>query len=389
MVTTHSGVFVRRKGNFMRHSVLFFLTLVLATRIEAASLDEDISVVRTASPTTATSDEVREAWKTLAHAPATAIPTMLRGMNDSNPAVENWIRTAVDQVAQQTLDSGGELPKAALIELLSDTSAAPRARRTAYELLEKIDADKAHELLAGMVDDPSLEMRYDAIAAGIESAKASEGDDAVAKYRMLLESARNLEQIQTCKKALEEAGQKVDLATHMGFVTTWRMIGVFDNRDKAGFDVAYPPEEEIDFSATYDGKESEATWMEGAVTTDDDLGNVDLNDKIGPEKGAVVYAFAEIDMPGAQAAQVRYASPNGTKLWVNGKEVANNEVYHAGGGVDQYVADVPLLKGKNTLLLKVCQNEQTEAWAQDWSFQLRVCEPLGGGLEFDNLTSQN
>ncbi|MCO6047303.1 hypothetical protein NG895_25665 [Aeoliella sp. ICT_H6.2] len=371
----------------MRLILVVGLTMALQAGVQAASLDEAISVVRTASPTQATSNQVREAWKALVAASPDDIPTMLRGMNDSNPAVENWIRTAIDQVAEQTLDSGGELPRAELIDLLADTSAAPRARRTSYELLEQIDADKAHEMLASMVDDPSLEMRYDAIAAGIAAAESAEGDEAVAQYRKLFEAARNLEQIQTCKRALKEAGVEVDLAKHMGFVTAWRMIGVFDNRGQAGFDVAYPPEEQVDFAATYDGKEGEATWKTDLVTTDKELGQVDVNEAIGPEKGAVTYAYAEIDVDESQTAQVRYSSPNATKLWVNGNQVADNEVYHAGGEVDQYVADVTLKKGRNTLLLKVCQNEQKEAWAQDWNFQLRICEPLGGGLQFENVTN--
>lgn len=373
----------------MRFFVMFSLALALAAPAEATSLDEAISTVRTASPTAATSDQVRAAWKTLATASPSEIPTILRGMDDSNPAVENWIRTAVDQVAQRTLDSGGDLPKSSIIELLADTSAAPRARRTAYELLEKIDENKAHKLLAEMVDDPSLEMRYDAIAAGIETAEAAEGDEAAEMYRKLFDSARNLGQLQTCKKALEDAGEEIDLAGHMGFVTAWRMIGVFDNRGQAGFDVAYPPEEGIDFSAKYEGKKGEAAWLSESVTTDDELGKVDLNDAIAPEKGAVAYAYAEIEVPESQAAQVRYASPNATKLWVNGKLVASNEVYHAGGEVDQYTADLKLPAGKNTILLKVCQNEQKEAWAQDWNFQLRVCDPLGGGIEFENVTNDD
>src|SRR5690606_28971136 len=111
-------------------------------------------------------------------------------------------------------------------------------------------------------------------------------------------------------------------------------------------------------------------------------GNIDLNDAMGPEKGAAVYLYSEVDVPTAQVAPVRYASPNGVRVWLNGKLVASNEVYHAGGEVDQYTADTNLVAGTNKLLLKVCQNEQKESWAQNWSFQLRLCDPLGGGIPF-------
>jgi len=31
-------------------------------------------------------------------------------------------------------------------------------------------------------------------------------------------------------------------------------------------------------------------------------------------------------------------------------------------------------------LIKVCQNNQTDSWAQTWSFQARVCDATGGAL---------
>lgn len=370
----------------MRVALLVALTWAFLAPLSAGeSLEGAIESIRKASPTAAATSEVQAAWKTLAAAQPADIPVILRGMNDSNPAVENWIRTAVDSIANRTLQAGGELPKSALEELLADTSAAPRARRTAYEWLEKIDAAEAHALLAGMTNDPSLELRYDAVAAGMEQANSTTGIEAVEQYRKLFDAARDLDQIKKCKVALENAGEKVDLAKHMGFITSWRVIGFFDNSGSDKFNVSYPPEQEVEFAATYAGKNGEASWRPEPVTTDDDLGNIDLNDALGPEKGAAVYLYTEIEVPTAQVAQVRYASPNGVRVWLNGKLVASTEVYHAGGEVDQYTSDVNLVAGKNTLLLKVCQNEQKESWAQNWSIQLRLCEPLGGAIPFTAL----
>lgn len=346
----------------------------------AASVAESLAAVRQASATSASSAPLREAWKSLAAAKADAIPEMLLAMDADHPAAENWIRAAVDAVASRTLEAGEELPSDQLIELLDNTSAAPRARRTAYEWLLRVDAELAESKLAGMVDDPSLEMRYDAIAAGMKGAAAAEGAEQVTAFRRLFESARDLEQIKACKAALEEAGETVDLAERLGFVTHWRLIGVFDNTDQGGFDVVYPPETEIDFDATYEGKNEPAEWQDEPTSTDDELGQLNLNDEVGAKKGAVVYAYAEVDVPEARAAQIRYSSKNATKLWVNGDAVASHEVYHAGGDYDQYAHDVDLQAGKNTILLKVCQNEQTQPWAQEWAFALRVCDALGGGI---------
>ena len=48
--------------------------------------------------------------------------------------------------------------------------------------------------------------------------------------------------------------------------------------------------------------------------------------------------------------------------------------------MDQYVGRGELKAGNNVILLKICQNEQTEAWAQDWKFQLRVCDASGKAI---------
>jgi hypothetical protein len=31
-------------------------------------------------------------------------------------------------------------------------------------------------------------------------------------------------------------------------------------------------------------------------------------------------------------------------------------------------------------VVKVCQNEQTEPWAQNWAFQLRLCDATGKAI---------
>ena len=66
-------------------------------------------------------------------------------------------------------------------------------------------------------------------------------------------------------------------------------------------------------------------------------------------------------------------------MFLNGKEVFAREEYHHGRWPDQYVARARLKEGRNELLLKVCQNEQSEVWAQDWNFQVRLCDPIPPG----------
>src|SRR5690606_37214044 len=261
-----------------------------------------------------------------------------------------------------------------LEKLVRDQQASSRGRRIAYEWIRKFGSSRAETMLDKLYDDHNLELHNDADARLLAWLKGMRKEETGREtlVREALKSARDIDQIKTCRRELEGYGEKIDLARHLGFVTTWRLIGPFDNAGSKGFDVAYPPETEIDFAAGYEGKSGPVAWREEPVTTEDEMGNVDIVEVVGPVKGAVVYLYAELESPEAQQVEVRYASTNATKLWVNGEQVADHEVYHAGNQYDQYLHPVELRKGKNSLLLKVCQNEQTESWAQGWQFMLRV-----------------
>src|SRR5262249_4435543 len=86
--------------------------------------------------------------------------------------------------------------------------------------------------------------------------------------------------------------------------------------------------------------------------------------------------------------EIRAASNNAIRIWLNGKEVFFREEYHHGMEIDQHVGKGTLVKGKNQILIKVCQNEQTDTWAERWSFQLRVCDALGAAVPVTNVTEQ-
>jgi hypothetical protein len=104
---------------------------------------------------------------------------------------------------------------------------------------------------------------------------------------------------------------------------------------------------------------------------------LDLNKLIGRHKGAVAYAYREFETDEARPIEIRLGTPNGWMLWVNGELVFAHEEYHLMSLMDQYRAQAKLKRGTNRILLKICQNEQKEDWAQEWNFQLRVCDSSG------------
>jgi hypothetical protein len=306
-------------------------------------------------------------------------------MNGANPLATNWLRGVVEAVADRAVRSGRPLPADALEAFLLDGSNSPRARRLAFEWLLVAEPAARERLIPQMLDDPSVELRREAVTWAIGRAEKAEGGGApaaevLAAYQRAFAASRDLDQIKQLAEKLEKLGAKPDLPKHMGFVMRWQLIGPFDNSGKKGFPVAYPPEAEP-FSADsqYPGKGKTVRWIEHV--TADPFGMVDLNKALGKEPGAIAYARAELVSDAEQPVELRLGCINASKVWLNGQPVAVHDVYHSGTDIDQYVEPVTLVPGKNVILLKVAQNEQTEEWAQDWAFQLRVCDTVGTAVE--------
>ena len=319
------------------------------------------------------------AMKKVAQADAAALPVIIAAMDDSSPLVENWIRAAAEAIAQKQLGKGQSLPLATLELFLKDTRHSPRGRRLAFELIALEDKTAPDRLIPTLLNDPSVELRREAVAKVLTDAeKISAKQTAVKMYYNAFAAARDLDQIKVASEKLKMFGEEPDVATQMGYITSWKLLGPFDNVDDKGWDTAYPPEAGVDLAKRYAGQKEEIGWINHITT--DPMGVVDLTKALDKHKGAVTYAYAEFLADKAQPADFRLGCINATKLWVNGKELAANHVYHAGMQVDQYIAKGELKAGKNQILIKICQNEQKEVWAQDWKFQLRVCDQIGTAI---------
>jgi hypothetical protein len=357
----------------------------LVGRVEAqpAAIAPSLEVLRKVDREGKGHRAATQAWAQItASADADQLPTILTAMDGAGPLAANWLRAAVDAIAERQVQGKGMLPIANLEAFLNQKQHDQRARRLAYEWIARADSTAPDRLVPQFLDDPSLELRRDAVAKVLTAAEKSTSDgkseEALATYRKALVSARDLDQLKVITEALQKLGQKVDLAHHFGFVQDWQLIGPFDNRQGKGFDVAYPPENGVDLAANYPGQNGEVRWS--ANHTDDEYGQVDLNKVIGKHMGAVAYATAEFNAPRNQAIELRMGSECAIKIWLNGKLLASSENYHANGTMDQYIGAGEIKQGKNVILLKICQNEQTEDWAQDWKFQMRVCDPTGGAV---------
>jgi hypothetical protein len=301
----------------------------------------------------------------LAAMPAGFVIPCLVAFGDATPGGANWLRSGLDRAADRL---GGELAAEPIAAFVADATRPPRARGLAYTWLKSRDAARADRLLDGMLDDPALDLRREAVEKLLAS--VAKADEAAMKtaHRRALAAARDVDQVEQIAGWLGEHGEKVDLAAVLGFVRRWRVSDAFDNARGVGFAKAYPPEE----AAAGTG------WKD--VVSTDRLGIIDLNEAVATQKGVLAYAVADLAMPQGCRAEVRIGSPCAVKVWVNGVAVMSHEIYHASEAVDQYVATADFRAGTNTILVKCCQNEQTQAWAADWKFQLRVCDRLGTPL---------
>lgn len=322
------------------------------------------------------------AWKELSAAGPDALPAILAGMDGANPIAANWIRSAADAVAERGLQKDGKLPATELERFVKDTSHAPRARRTAYEWLLRVDATAADRLIPGMLHDPGVEFRRDAVARLIEQAseaeKGDKGKRAIARYREALGGARDPDQVKKIAKSLRALGEEVDLPTHFGFLMAWKIVGPFDNAERKGFDRVLPPEKGIDFAAIYKGTEGSATWSDYRCS--DEFGKVDLNKALVKKKSVLGYAYTEFTSAVEREVEFRLSTVNAWKLWLNGEPLFGHHEYHHGTEIDHYRVRSKMRRGKNTVLVKVCQNEQTESYAVPWSFQIRVCDASGTAI---------
>lgn len=364
---------------------LLALLLLPATAIHAETTEEALARLKAVGREGAGNPSAARAWKDVVSQGPQALPAILQAMDEAGAVSANWLRTTVDAIAEQALADGKPLPTEALEQFVRQTRHNGGARRLAYEWLCRLDAETPARLLPGMLQDPSPELRRDAVAAVLKQAQAdldkNDQQAARAAYRRALTGACDKDQVDLIAKQLDKLGVKIDLAAHFGFVRSWLLAAPFDNHEGAGFNVAYPPEKGVDPKAVYKGKDGrEARWAAG--TTMDSFGLVNLNAELGKQQGIVAYAYAVVESPRARAIQIRAGSPNALKIFLNGKEVYHRDEYHHGSEVDQHLAGATLKAGRNVLLIKVCQNEQKEDWAQDWKFQVRLCDDVGAAVPF-------
>ena len=323
--------------------------------------------------------EAQRALRKLQATGPDALIPFLKALDDAKPLAANWLANAFEVIADRQRRQGRALPADQLEAFVVDTRHAARARRLAFEWLLREDSTASDRLIPQMLNDPGAEFRRDAVARLIQTSRQlladRNSDRASAVLHRALTGATDDDQVKAIVASLKKLGEQIDLQTHFGFIVEWQILGPFDNTGQQGFDVAYPPESQLDLEGEYDGKLGQVRWA--SIATDSDYGIIDIAKSIAPYKGAVMYLTNSFTSERQQDVEFRIGTPNAWKLWLNGKLLFAREEYHRGMFLDQYRVPVTLKRGENRILIKLCQNEQTEDWAQKYQIQFRVCDPGG------------
>ncbi len=162
-----------------------------------------------------------------------------------------------------------------------------------------------------------------------------------------------------------------DLERRGGFITSWLIIGPFDNERGSGFSRNYPPEKGFDPAAEYPGKAHPVSWRDLPQSPKE---VVDFAALFSPREQCLSYALTSIWVEEDRDLALRIGSDEGVKVWVNDVLVHENDVRRP-LRLDQDSFGVRLSGGWNKVLVKVGQR------ANQWGFSFRLTQPSGAPFE--------
>ena len=141
------------------------------------------------------------------------------------------------------------------------------------------------------------------------------------------------------------------------------LLGPFDNTGYQGLLLSYPPEEEQDLRAAYQGKGGQVTWaplpgLEGVLEEAADLGAW-----VTPEPWSVVYLYAEIRVDAPRVAQICLGSPGMVRAWADGQLILSPMIPRPAHVLDDRLL-VSLKPGINPFLFKL--HFGPEPWGWEW-----------------------
>jgi len=158
-----------------------------------------------------------------------------------------------------------------------------------------------------------------------------------------------------------------------GLVPAWYVIGPFDDTEGAILDAVFPPEREIDLSATYQGKDGPVHW----VKRDAQAGVVGLVELYGEHDytaNTVAHATCRLTCLREQEVAMKLGSDDDIVVWIDDNEVFRHEGTR---GLTRDEDSVPLALGTGVtkILVKVYNRGGM------WGFSMRFVDRQGLPLQ--------
>ena len=361
-------------------SVLLLLMLASSAPAADEAIARPIAALKSVDREGKNNESAGPAWKALVEQGADALFPALEAIDDANPTASNWLRTAAGAIAEAEKKAKRAIPTGKLTAFIKDVKRAGSARVLAFELLADQDKPAADGLLASFRDDPSADLRRAALAADLAILEKAAKGSVQPELEKLLTFARDKDQVEAIAKKLEtDYKRTISLTEHFGFITYWGIVGPFESEKGKALTLKHSPEEKVVLNENLKGKGgAEVKWK--SLFSHDKYAVMDFNKEVGKHYDAAGYAMAILESKEAAPIEIRLGSPNALQVFLNGKKLFEREEYHHGDNMDYHLGKGTLKPGPNVLVVKVCQNNQKDAWAQRWQFQARICDATGAPL---------
>ena len=127
----------------------FAVALSLSAPASAADIDALVQRLKAIGPEGSGNAEAVAAWKELSSLAPDDLPKLLATLDDASPTAANYLRSAIDAIAERTRDARHSLPAAALETFLRDTRHSGPARQPLAVEHRGMALGVAHRLGAG------------------------------------------------------------------------------------------------------------------------------------------------------------------------------------------------------------------------------------------------
>ncbi len=149
----------------------------------------------------------------------------------------------------------------------------------------------------------------------------------------------------------------------------WMVIGPFDNTN--GFQRKFPPEKKIDVGRLVPYENRILKWQLATDGTQD--GYINFREIYHPYNWSVAYGVIDVQSPDKREVEFRVGSNEAVKVWLNSQEVWKLNIVR-NAVIDDNIVPVTLKKGRNRILVKVCNR------TGDWGYYFRITDKEGNGF---------